>query len=59
MVKNPPASATDARSLIEFANFAGRNIHQLADILEPIRRLTRSDVTFHWGETEQQALNFF
>jgi len=56
MLKAPPTDATEARSLIRFLQYAGRNIHNLATLMEPIRRLTRNDIQFQWGDTEQQAL---
>ena len=56
ILNNPPKDATEARSLIGFLQYAGRNIHNLATIMEPLRRLTRTDTIFQWGEAEQQTL---
>jgi len=57
MMQNPPQNATEARSLMGFLQYTGRNIHNLASLIEPIRRLTKSDTPWHWTEVEQQALN--
>ena len=56
ILHHPPANATEVRSLIGFLQYAGRNIHNLATIMEPLRRLTKTDVMFQWGTGEQRAL---
>ena len=50
-----PENASEVRSFLGLVNFNGRFIPNLATTAEPLRRLTRKDVTFKWGKQEQAA----
>ena len=48
-----PQNASEVRSFLGLVNFNARYIPDLATISEPLRRLTRKNVKFHW-ELEQE-----
>ena len=52
-----PESATEVRSFLGLVNFCARFIPDLATVSEPLRKLTRKDVHFSWGEEQDVAFN--
>ena len=50
-----PRSVADVRSLLGMLNYNSRFIVNYASLTEPLRRLTRADTPWEWGEQEQQA----
>ncbi|XP_064472857.1 uncharacterized protein K02A2.6-like [Ornithodoros turicata] len=53
----PPKDATEVRSLLGMVNYCSRFIPRLAEIAEPLRALTRSELEFRWTEDHQKALD--
>ena len=53
----PPTTPSEARSLLGMATYCSRFIPDFATISEPIRRLTRQNVEWQWGDKEQKALD--
>lgn len=51
----PPQNLTQLRSFLGMAGFYLRCIPRYAELVEPLRQLLRKDVTFTWGDREQQA----
>jgi len=49
-----PETASDVRSFLGLANYSSRFIPHFATLTEPLRKLTRKDVSFHFG-SEQKA----
>ena len=49
--------ASEVRSFLGFVKFNACFIPNLTSTAEPLRRLTRKDTSFVWGESEQQAFN--
>ena len=56
MAMEPPKNAKDVRSFLSMVNFNSRFIKNYASLSEPLRRLTRTDAAWEWGE--QQAAAF-
>lgn len=56
-VKNAetPKSASEVRSFLGLVNFNARFIPKLATKSEPLRKLTRKDHTFAWGQEQEMA----
>ena len=52
-----PTSASDVRSLLGMTNYVSRFIRNYADIVAPLRDLTRKGVEFKWQEVHQKALH--
>ena len=50
-----PSNAAEVRSFLGLVNFSARFIPNLATVAEPLRRLTRKDVPFKWGQEQQNA----
>ena len=51
----PPRDVADVRSLLGMLNYNSRFIANYASLTEPLRRLTRTDIRWEWGDREQQA----
>ena len=49
-----PETASEIRSFLGLANYSSRFIPHFATLTEPLRKLTRKDVSFHFGP-EQKA----
>ena len=49
-----PETASEIRSFLGLANYSSRFIPHFATLTEPLRKLTRKDVSFHFGP-EQEA----
>ena len=54
---NAPTSVSDVRSLFGMANYVSRFIRNYADIVAPLRDLSRKGEEFKWQEVHQQALD--
>ena len=52
-----PHYATEVRSFLRLVNFCARFIPDLATVSEPLRRLTRQDVKFHFDSEQEQAFD--
>ena len=52
---SPPESPEAVRSLLGLATYCSKFIPNYAVITEPLRRLTRKDVPWSWGEEEEKA----
>ena len=50
-----PATVSEVRSFLGLVNFCSRFIPDLATTAEPLRRLTRKDVAFSWGNDQKTA----
>ena len=55
MNMTPPTNATEVRSLLGMINYSSRFIQDYATKTEPLRELTKANVSFTWGPVEQQA----
>ena len=50
-----PTDVEGVRRLCGFVNYLSAFLPGLAEIMEPIRQLTRKDVPWNWSEVQQQA----
>ena len=50
-----PTTVSEVRSFLGLVNFCLRFIPDLATTAEPLRRLTRKDVAFSWGNDQKTA----
>lgn len=50
-----PESASKVRSFLDLVNFCATFIPDLATISEPLKKLTRRDVPFHWRKEQGRA----
>ena len=51
----PPEDVKGVRRLCGFVNYLARFMPNLADVIEPIRQLTRQDVEWQWNTTHDKA----
>ena len=51
-----PSSVTQVRSLLGLTNYVARCIPMYADVVQPIRHLTKKGVKFEWAEKQAKAL---
>ena len=51
-----PENAEEVSSLLGMAGYVYRSIPNFATITEPLRKLTRSKVTWEWGEEQGESL---
>ncbi|XP_064475331.1 uncharacterized protein K02A2.6-like [Ornithodoros turicata] len=51
-----PRNAAEVKSLLGMVNYCSRFIPRLAEIVEPLRRLTHTDVEFSWNQEQEDAL---
>ena len=51
----PPTNPSEVKSFLGFIDFCSKFINNLATIAEPLRKLTRKDVDWHWGHEQQNA----
>lgn len=51
-----PQNAEDAQRLNGFVTYLSKFMPKLADVMEPIRRLTRKDTEWNWSEEQESAL---
>jgi hypothetical protein len=58
-VKNArkPETVAEVRSFLGLVNFNAKFIRNLAQEAEPLRKLTRKDNPFSWGEEQEDALS--
>ena len=52
-----PKNSAELRSFLGMAQYSSRFIPNFATLTAPLRRLTRQDVPWCWGEEEARALN--
>lgn len=52
-----PNTAEEVRSFLGLVNFVSKFIPHIATITEPLRKLTRQNNSFEWGEEQQQAFD--
>ena len=50
-----PTTATETRSFLGLAGFSSRFIPNFATLVEPLRKLTRQNVKFHFGPEQKKA----
>ena len=50
-----PQNATEMRSFLGLVNYCAKFIPNFATLAEPLRKLTRKDVPFHFGPEQKQA----
>ena len=50
-----PTTASEVRSFLGLVNYSGRFIRDLATISEPLRRLTKEEVSFNFGLEQKKA----
>ena len=53
----PPTDMEGVQRLNGFVNYLSKFLPQLADVMEPLRRLTRKDTEWTWGEEQDKAFN--
>ena len=51
-----PQNVEDAQRLNGFVTYLSKFLPKLADVMEPIRRLTRKDAEWNWSEEQGSAL---
>ena len=51
-----PEKAGEARLLLGIAGYVSRMIPNFATIIEPLRRLTRSNVPWKWGREQKTTI---
>ena len=51
----PPTNVTEVRSFLGMLNYSSRFIENFATLSEPLRRLTRSDIEWVWGNEQVKA----
>ena len=52
-----PRNPTELRSFLGMAQYSARFIRNFAIIMEPLRKLTRSDATWKWEQPQTEAFN--
>ena len=52
-----PQNAAEVRSFLGLVNYCARFIPNFATIAEPLRKLTRSDAEWAWGNAQQDAFH--
>ncbi|MCG7869746.1 MAG: hypothetical protein JAY74_25675 [Candidatus Thiodiazotropha taylori] len=52
-----PTNASECKSFLGLVGFLSKFICNYATLAEPLRRLTRKDVPWSWGENEQRSFN--
>jgi len=50
-----PATVSEVRSFLGLANYSSRFIPHFATLTEPLRKLTRKDIPFHFGPEQKAA----
>ena len=53
----PPQNAAEVRSFLGLVNYCARFIPNFATLAEPLRKLTRSDAEWVWGDAQQDAFH--
>nr|CAD2202708.1 unnamed protein product [Meloidogyne enterolobii] len=58
-INNLPAPTTvkEVRQAIGMASFFRKHIQNFSLIVEPLTKLTRKEIEFHWGDEQQQAFD--
>ena len=55
--RSPPKNPAEVRSFLGMTQYVARYIPHYATLTEPLRRLTRQDVTWSWSHDEQNAFD--
>lgn len=50
-----PKNVNEVRSFLGLVNYCGRFINNLSTVEEPLRRLTRKNVIWHWGSEQEHS----
>ncbi|XP_038060004.1 uncharacterized protein K02A2.6-like [Patiria miniata] len=50
-----PTNSAKVRSFLGLVNFSARYIPNIATVAEPLRRLVRKKVKFHWGKEQEDS----
>lgn len=50
-----PTTAAEVRSFLGLANYMNKYIPNLATLAEPLRKLTQKNLTFEWGEAQNES----
>ena len=50
-----PQNVNEVRSFLGLVNYCGRFINNLSTVEEPLRRLTRKSVRWHWGKEQEHS----
>lgn len=53
-----PNTVEEVRSFLGLVTYVGKFITNLATVNEPLRKLTKKDVAFEWGEDQQNAFAY-
>ena len=53
----PPTDTEGVQRLNGFVNYLSKFLPQLADVMEPLRRLTRKDTEWTWSEEQDKAFS--
>ncbi|MEW8545684.1 MAG: RNase H-like domain-containing protein, partial [Candidatus Thiodiazotropha sp.] len=53
----PPTNPTEVKSFLGLVNFCSKFIPNFATLAEPLRKLTRKEVAWHWGREQQHAFD--
>jgi hypothetical protein len=51
----PPQNVSQVQSFLELAGFYCQFVKEFSSITTPVNELTKKDVPFQWGETQQKA----
>ena len=50
-----PLNVTEVRGFVALASYYRRHIEHFAEIARPLHELTRKNVSFHWGERQEES----
>lgn len=50
-----PDNVNEVRSFLGLVNYFGRFINNLSTVEEPLRRLTRKNINWHWGSEQESS----
>ena len=53
----PPTTTSAVRSFLGMATYCAKFIPNFSDVSEPLRKLTRKDQPFLWGEEQEKSFN--
>ena len=53
----PPTDVKGIQRFCGFVNYLAKFLPHLSEVMEPIRQLTKSNVSWHWGDAQDKAFN--